>query len=719
MAVAAEVAEASSFGMASGVAEWQAARGSSRHKNPRASTLGLVKEPTLPKMFGKCQQEKATYEQPFAWGCKRCDVVWESDFHNDYCCSACRRGQGHTGRCWKRRVKPGSFRLHPLSRQEQPSNSSGHHKEECCTAVVSEAKAEVRRATHSLLNDSDFASCFTSHGEPAEPIIEEEKEGKGTKRKAKSQGDNPAESPRKKRAVGKPKKEASSKARSAVDNTKGSEGKAKFIPVLLDIMTRAGATRHPQATKAPMSSKAAWQKALQRRAVGRADQSEEETLTGVQRTWEELVSFAQRDNRQEYITELGVAEMDKEERAMVMLESFLYESKAQARAMAALRWMKNNLYLKWPIQELTQPAKSKYLQPSSTTTLKHYNSQATCAEPVMIAKLEEAIEEMQEQGNPRWLGLLSQWLQAVGGLRLKYIKKSTPRKLTNSTFHAWCQRGEQKSNQGGFEWSVPANFISKPTCNWAEKFLDEWEKVPADKRNEMGMVFDTEKSVPIKNRACINMARTAMGPLVANERGVSKRWKQTRWKQTMPTLGLAANFSELEMRALRSWQDKSPGGKEVDDTRRRKGWSYQGDARQVQRAGYQSDANHDHFGRQRVPELPSPAEVTRIINRNRSRAPGRSSATGTRGSEDDDPAKGMHAEVAIEEELSRKIKHEAAIILESIMCFNVWEETPESAYRRARQDLGNQSKLDKVLAEDAVVCWERAFPLGEWQPGAT
>ena len=43
--------------------------------------------------------------------------------------------------------------------------------------------------------------------------------------------------------------------------------------------------------------------------------------------------------------------------------------------------------------------------------------------------------------------------------------------------------------------------------------------------------------------------------------------------------------------------------------------------------------------------------------------------------------------------------------------------TPESAYRKVRQDPGNQSKLDKMLEEDAVVFWRRTVPFGIDQRG--
>ena len=629
--------------------------------------------PRSQKMVGKSRQEK---RQWMRLQCRRCDVAWESQFDSDFCCSGCRRGQEHTDRCWERRLplaqQPRAALARPMfgplathnaefstsgsaaarnrsrsprelrrGASEEEDSGSGSENEDTM-AVASEAKSEVWRHCAGLLDDTDFAFYFSSHKEAtlnagravadawskirtlqlicnntnlAEPVFEKEKECERAKRKAKHLEDNPAEPLRKKQAVGKPKWKAGSKASRAIDNTEASEDKAKFVPVLVDIMTKAGALKERGC------SEAAWQASLQRRAVARVEKSEKETLTRVQRTWEELASFAQRDGL--HIAELGV----------VSLETFLFEGEAQARALAALRWMRNNLYLKWPIQDLMKPEKSG--------PIKHYSSQATCAEPAMVAKLEEAIEKMQKQGNPSWLGLLSQWLQAIGVLRLKHIKRSTPMKLTSSTLHAWCHKGKQKNMRGGFKWSAPASFISRPTFNWAKKFLDEWKKVPAVKRNKVGMAFDTEKFAPLTNKACIDMARTAMGPLVTNEEELSTY----SWRRVMPTLGLAAHFSGTEMMALGDWQDKSMGGKEVSD-----------------------------------------AKMPLHYSDNK-------------------------------EELSKRIKHEAAIILGSIMCFNVWEATPESSYRQARQDPGNQSKLDKILEEDAVVIWKRPIPFGQGKRG--
>jgi hypothetical protein len=150
----------------------------------------------------------------------------------------------------------------------------------------------------------------------------------------------------------------------AVDNTAADEDKAKFVPVLVDIMTQANALKP---TGKLGEDKEAWQAALRRRAIVKVEQSEKATLARVQRTWQELVCFTQRND-------LGIEDL-----GVVALEKFLYEGEAQARTTAAMRWMKNNLHLQWPIQDVIQPTK---------TGIQRCSSQATCAEPAMVVRLE-------------------------------------------------------------------------------------------------------------------------------------------------------------------------------------------------------------------------------------------------------------------------------------------------------------------------------------------
>ena len=53
----------------------------------------------------------------------------------------------------------------------------------------------------------------------------------------------------------------------------------------------------------------------------------------------------------------------------------------------------------------------------------------------------------------------------------------TPNCGIGSMLHCWCKRGKQSTQRGGFPWTVPPHLLSIPTFNWAEKLVEEWEKL--------------------------------------------------------------------------------------------------------------------------------------------------------------------------------------------------------------------------------------------------
>ena len=55
------------------------------------------------------------------------------------------------------------------------------------------------------------------------------------------------------------------------------------------------------------------------------------------------------------------------------------------------------------------------------------------------------------------------------------------------------------------------------------------------------MAFDTGKHEPLTNKACIDVARPAMGSMVSNPEEITTY----TWRRVMPTLGLSAKFSGL------------------------------------------------------------------------------------------------------------------------------------------------------------------------------
>ena len=154
------------------------------------------------------------------------------------------------------------------------------------------------------------------------------------------------------------------------------------------------------------------------------------------------------------------------ELGVVALVCFLFASSAPSRVYAAMQWMRNNLQLPLPLAEV--------IPPSKTDVRRRPRGQAACVEPGMVRALEYAIVNKYESNSPSWVGLLGAWLMTFGGLRLRHLKRSTPVRLTETTFYAVCARGKQRHNRGGFEWSIPSHFVAIPErhlADMAEVFL--------------------------------------------------------------------------------------------------------------------------------------------------------------------------------------------------------------------------------------------------------
>ena len=102
-----------------------------------------------------------------------------------------------------------------------------------------------------------------------------------------------------------------------------------------------------------------------------------------------------------------------------------------------------------PVQDIVQP------KPKRSGDLGVGAKQAVCAEPGMIRILEEQIVSLHSAGDPSWVGLLSQWLMSIASVRLAHLKRSVPEMLSGSTFYAWCKKGKQTTQRGGFPWTAP------------------------------------------------------------------------------------------------------------------------------------------------------------------------------------------------------------------------------------------------------------------------
>ena len=65
--------------------------------------------------------------------------------------------------------------------------------------------------------------------------------------------------------------------------------------------------------------------------------------------------------------------------------------------------------------------------------------QAVLAEPPMLVQLEKAIEAQCQVGDPRWMALLGQWMQASACMRYVHFTRSDVLAFTGSTVHVLGQ----------------------------------------------------------------------------------------------------------------------------------------------------------------------------------------------------------------------------------------------------------------------------------------
>ena len=85
--------------------------------------------------------------------------------------------------------------------------------------------------------------------------------------------------------------------------------------------------------------------------------------------------------------------------------------------------------------------------------------------------------------DPAWRALLGSWVVGAGCLRYHHVQVSVPRKITTSTFHAFCvQGGKQAQNREWFYWCVPSTFTTHRVLQLVGEIAtyETWEHVLAE-----------------------------------------------------------------------------------------------------------------------------------------------------------------------------------------------------------------------------------------------
>ena len=203
--------------------------------------------------------------------------------------------------------------------------------------------------------------------------------------------------------------------------------------------------------------------------------------------------------------------------------------------------------LVWDLQEIPAPPPRKKPEDQK--------GQAASADPNMFFTLELHLKESIEQGKEDRLALMSQWL-AVFGIRTKHVKRSVLIKITKSFATGYCARGKQQHARNGFVWSAPSCLCNFPGFNWAERLLQDFQRVPDKQKYLIGLCFDVEKMAAWSNDTICNMVRSYF-PHLPDAQDITTY----TWRRLSSTLATSSKLSAQEKLALSDWVDKTQGDK--------------------------------------------------------------------------------------------------------------------------------------------------------------
>ena len=207
------------------------------------------------------------------------------------------------------------------------------------------------------------------------------------------------------------------------------------VQALADVLQQLGAIRPSGRMSSQLQTE--WSGSCIRLAQRLVTAAEPITVLNALKTYQELNEY-----------------MDKRERRgepeRVDLDSFLHSSSTSApsRALNSIKWLNKHGKLDWDVGDLSCP---------SSTRPRRKKGQASVISPPMLMFLEEQAEQMCRSGDDRWSCLLGSWMVATGCMRYRHLTRSSPRRVSMSTFHASCSRGKQRASRKGFDLALPGD----------------------------------------------------------------------------------------------------------------------------------------------------------------------------------------------------------------------------------------------------------------------
>lgn len=274
---------------------------------------------------------------------------------------------------------------------------------------------------------------------------------------------------------------------------------------------------------------ASWEKSCLRLAQKHVAHAEPVTVNNAVATFRELQSSLQHRGR-------GFPPQ------AVDIDFFLHEyTAAPARSFNSLKWLTKQGSLDWPLSHVSVPSSGRGRKKKGP---------AAVVTPSMLARLEEAIEQRYDLGDPEWTCLLAAWLIGVGVLRHKHLTRSSPRKLTKSFAHFHCSKGKQRQNRGGFDFAVPSTFGSG--WPWGERWLEFWKSLPEEVRQAGGICMDAAgQSWPLGDVQRLTQI------LFHQELESTEELTSYSWRRLFPTVAHILKLPPEAGLALGDWQDKA------------------------------------------------------------------------------------------------------------------------------------------------------------------
>ena len=277
---------------------------------------------------------------------------------------------------------------------------------------------------------------------------------------------------------------------------------------------------------------------LRRKAAGVVAATETPTLHRAVTTADELRKYL--ENRE---TVIGLDEVEP-----MVLEEFLWQSRAETRATNGISWLCRNLRLAWPLDKVDRPDTRK----GAMQELSARNTQEPVVQPDMVRALEGAMTLGAVGDDPTWLALLASWLHALANLNLGHvIRRSVPVELFAGWMLFFCKRGKQKHDRAGFYWGAPSETTSG--YGWTTKFLEAYNrKRDSDAGKEMmSMIFRTDTANLLSAKEVKALTMKAVASNLGKPEGSLAAYS---WKRLLPTLAAKLQFQEEERKAIGDWK---------------------------------------------------------------------------------------------------------------------------------------------------------------------